>query len=235
MNTGKTSDANPFLAMLRSSRMATASETDENKPLDESTIKEMTGEGTITVRSLHKDPFQFHPQFKLWLATNHKPEIKGTDEGIWRRLMLIPFNAIFYNAEDPNAPIEGPFKDKDMLKKLTAEAKGILAWAVRGAVAWNKNGLQVPDEVKAATEDYRTEMDVLGSFLEENTERGERKKVSCSILYESYKQWCAEAGYYAISKNKFGRRLYERGVQKGSMPNGSKAYVGIALKQSAFG
>ena len=235
MNTGKTSDANPFLAMLRSSRMATASETDENKPLDESTIKEVTGERTITVRSLHKDPFQFRPQFKLWLATNHKPEIRGTDEGIWRRIMLIPFNAKFYNAEDPNAPIEGPFKDKDMLEKLEAEAKGILAWAVRGAVAWNKNGLQVPDEVREATEDYRTEMDVIGAFLEENTERGDRKKVACSILYENYKHWCTDAGCCAFSKSKFGRRLYERGIQKGTMPNGSKAYVWITLKQSAFG
>ncbi len=77
-------------------------------------------------------------------------------------------------------------------------------------------------------------MDVIGAFLEENTERGERKKVSCSILYENYKNWCTDAGYYAISKNKFGRRLYESGVQKGSMPNGSKAYVGIALKQKNF-
>lgn len=105
------------------SRMVTASETDENKPLDESMIKEVTGDGTITVRSLHKAPFEFHPQFKLWLATNHKPEIRGTDDGIWRRIMLIPFSAKFYNAEDPNAPIEGPFKDKDMLQKLKAEAK----------------------------------------------------------------------------------------------------------------
>lgn len=158
MNTGKSSDANPFIAMLRSSRMVTASETDENKPLDESMIKEVTGDGTITVRRLHKDPFEFHPQFKLWLATNHKLEIRGTDDGIWCRIMLIPFSAKFYNAEDPNAPIEGSFKDKDMLQKLKAEAKDIFAWAVRSAVNWNKNGLQVLDEVREATEDYRTEM-----------------------------------------------------------------------------
>lgn len=235
MNTGKNSDANPFLAMLRSSRMVTASETDENKPLDESMIKEVTGDSTITVRSLHKDPFEFHPQFKLWLATNHKPEIRGTDDGIWRRIMLIPFNAKFYNAEDPNAPIEGPFKDKEMLQKLKAEAKGIFAWAVRGAVAWNQGGLQVPDEVRAATEDYRTEMDVMGAFIEENTVRGIGKMIACSVLYENYKRWCTDAGCGAFSKNKFGRRLYERGVQKGVMPDGSKAYVGIALKQTSGG
>ncbi len=94
-------EATPFIAMLRSARFVSAAESGNDSTLDEALIKEVTGEKTITVRNLHLNPFSFSPQFKLWFATNHKPEIRVTDDGVWRRLMLIPFQTRFYDVDDP--------------------------------------------------------------------------------------------------------------------------------------
>ena len=231
METGKVTDANPFLAMLRSARFVTASETKSDRALDESLIKEATGDSVITARNLHQNPFQFSPQFKLWLATNHKPEIRGTDDGIWRRLMLIPFAVKFYDKTDADAPINGPFKDKMLMAKLKNELPGILAWAVKGCLDWLKQGLNPPDVVLEATREYRSEMDVLGTYLEENTIKSAGSCISCKELYEDYRKWCEENGNSPYSKNKFGRRLYERHITKGNTPRGEKAYVGIKLAQ----
>ena len=231
MVTGKVTDANPFLAMLRSARFVTASETKSDRALDESLIKEATGDSVITARNLHQNPFQFSPQFKLWLATNHKPEIRGTDDGIWRRLMLIPFAVKFYDKTDADAPINGPFKDKMLMAKLKNELPGILAWAVKGCLDWLKQGLNPPDVVLEATREYRSEMDVLGTYLEENTIKSVGSCISCKELYEDYRKWCEENGNSPYSKNKFGRRLYERHITKGNTPRGEKAYVGIKLAQ----
>ncbi len=231
MESGKVTDANPFLAMLRSARFVTASETKSDRALDESLIKEATGDSLITARNLHQNPFQFSPQFKLWLATNHKPEIRGTDDGIWRRLILIPFSAQFFDKTDPDAPVNGPFKDKMLMAKLKNELPGILAWAVKGCLDWQKQGLNPPEVVLDATREYRSEMDVLGTYLEENTIKSAGSCISCKELYEDYKKWCQEAGHGPYSKNKFGRRLYERHITKGSTPRGEKAYVGIKLAQ----
>ena len=224
------SEANPFLAMLRGARFVTASETKSDRLLDESLIKEATGDSFMTVRNLHQNPITFQPQFKLWLATNHKPEIRGTDEGIWRRLKLIPFTAQFYDPEDADAPIYGPFKDKMLLAKLKAELPGILTWAVQGCLEWQKEGLNPPQIVLNATNEYRSEMDVIGSYLEERTERLVGHILSCTDLYNNYKDWCENNGHFAMSKIKFSRRLYERGIEKGRTRTGDKGYSGITLK-----
>ena len=229
METGKVTDANPFLAMLRSARFVTASETKADRALDEGLIKEATGDSVITARNLHQNPFQFSPQFKLWLATNHKPEIRGTDDGIWRRLILIPFAAQFFDKNDPDAPVNGPFKDKLLMAKLKNELPGILAWAVRGCLDWQKQGLNPPEVVLEATREYRSEMDVLGNYLEDNTVKSVGSTIACKTLYENYQNWCKENGHGPYSKNKFGRRLYERHITKGTTPKGEKAYVGIRL------
>ena len=234
MESGRVTDANPFLAMLRSARFVTASETKADRALDESLIKEATGDTTITARNLHQNPFEFSPHFKLWLATNHKPEIRGTDDGIWRRLLLIPFEAKFYDRTDPDAPIDGPFKDKLLITKLKNELPGILAWAVKGCLEWQRQGLNPPDAVREATQEYRSEMDVLGSYLEENTIKSVGATVSCASLYENYKKWCQDAGHTPYSKNKLGRRLYERHITKGTTPRGEKAYCGIKLREESW-
>jgi P4 family phage/plasmid primase-like protien len=235
MESGRITDANPFIAMLRSARFVTASETKADRALDESLIKEATSDTTMTARNLHQNPFQFSPQFKLWLATNHKPEIRGTDDGIWRRLVLIPFNIQFYDKSDPDAPAEGPFKDKMLIAKLKNELPGILNWAIKGCLEWQRQGLNPPDIIREATQEYRTEMDVLGTYLEENTIRMLTATISCADLYENYKRWCQDAGHTPYSKNKLGRRLYERHISKGTTTKGEKAYVGIKLRETWTG
>lgn len=233
MERDRGSDANPFLAMLRGARFVTASETKTDRSLDEAVVKEATGDSFMTVRNLHQNPITFQPQFKLWLATNHKPEIRGTDEGIWRRLRLIPFKAQFFDESDPNAPEHGPFKDKMLMIKLKAELPGILAWAVRGCLDWQKYGLQPPESVQEATQEYRSEMDIIGTFLEECCDRRSDKTTSCNDVYGIYKKWCEDNGHYSLSKNKLGRRIYERGYEKARAYNGDKAYKGLEIKESA--
>src|SRR5262249_1677210 len=143
------------LAKLRGARFVTAIEVEEGKRLAESVVKHLTGGDTVTARFLFAEYFEFRPGFKLWLAANHKPVIKGTDYAIWRRIHLIPFSVQF----------EGEHKDTELAAKLLTELPGILAWAVRGCLAWQRDGLRPPEMVQAATEEYRKEMDVVGNFL----------------------------------------------------------------------
>lgn len=231
MERDRGSDASPFLAMLRGARFVTASETKADRSLDEAVVKEATGDSFITVRNLYQNPITFQPQFKLWLATNHKPEIRGTDEGIWRRLRLIPFKAQFFDEKDHNSHAPGPFKDKLLSIKLNSELPGILAWAVRGCLDWQKYGLQTPATIQQATQEYRSEMDIIGTFLEECCDLCPDHNTSCNEVYGIYKQWCEENGHYALSKNKLGRRIYERGFAKARSYKGDKAYQGIGIKQ----
>lgn len=121
----------------------------------------ITGGDTVTARFLFAEYFDFRPSFKLWLAANHKPVIRGTDYAIWRRIHLIPFSVQF----------EGENKDKELPAKLLAELPGILAWAVRGCLAWQREGLAPPEIVQAATEEYRKEMDQFGNWLAERCEQ----------------------------------------------------------------
>jgi putative DNA primase/helicase len=124
-----------------------AAETDEGKHLAEGLVKDLTGGDTIAARFLRAEWFDFRPEFKLWLATNHKPVIRGTDKGIWDRIRPIPFTV--------SIPEER--QDKELANKLMTELAGILAWAVRGCLEWQRTGLGVPEEVREATEGYRTE------------------------------------------------------------------------------
>ncbi|MBF6614955.1 MAG: bifunctional DNA primase/polymerase, partial [Chloroflexi bacterium] len=136
------------IARLKGARFVTASESEEGKRLAESLIKDLTGGDTISARFLNKEFFEFRPEGKIWLSTNHKPVIRGTDKGIWDRIKLVPFQVLITAAQ----------KDRDLVRKLAAEADGILAWAVRGCIEWLRDGLAAPYEVVSATEQYRGEM-----------------------------------------------------------------------------
>src|SRR4029077_16760638 len=131
-------------------------------------------------RFLYQEAFEFTPQFKLWLGTNHKPQITGTDEGIWRRVVEIPFAAFF--PED--------VRDEQMPEKLRAEGAGILRWMVQGALSWQKIGLAKPSVVRQATESYRDSEDVLKHYLQERTVLGKDFWVYDQELYSSYRNWC---------------------------------------------
>lgn len=190
------------LARLRGSRLVAASEAEGGKRLAEALIKEITGGDTISARFLHHEFFEFKPQFKIWLAANDKPIIKGTDHGIWRRIRLIPFTV-----KIPDEEI-----DKGLPEKLKAELPGILAWIVQGCLDWQKMGLGEPKEVKEATQEYREEMDMLADFITQKCLVGPAHEIPARKLYREYKSWAIEQGSEVLTETAFGRSLSGRGI-----------------------
>jgi putative DNA primase/helicase len=187
------------VARLKGSRFVTASEAEADQQLAEKLIKEMTGGDTMSARFLHKEFFEFKPTHKLFLGTNYKPEIKGTDHAIWRRIRLVPFNVtITENEQDPY-----------MLDKLCIESEGILAWAIRGCLLWNSERLGMPQAVKQAIEIYRSEMDVITQFVDDCCEKGTEFMVTSSDLYAAFKEWCEKNGESVVSIKKLNMRLKE--------------------------
>ena len=210
------------LARLFGSRFVAAVEVEAGRRLSEVVIKQLTGGDRITARFLHKEFFEFTPAFKLFLACNHKPVIYGTDVAIWRRIRLIPFNVTIPAKE----------QDKQLPHKLRAELAGILAWAVRGCLDWQHNGLTEPPEVVEATAAYQAEMDILAGFLDECCVLAPRAKVQASDLYKAYTHYCAQVGEQALTQQTFGRRLTERGLRR-DRSNKQWWYFGIGLRAPA--
>ena len=206
------------LARLKGARMVTAVEAEAGRALAEAVVKQATGGDTITARFLYHELFEFVPEFKLFLGTNHKPVIKGSDYGIWRRIRLLPFGVTIPPEE----------RDRDLIEKLKAELPGILAWMVRGCQEWQRVGLQEPKMVVAATENYRTEMDVLGDFLEDCCVQHANASVLATPLYTAYRIWAEDNGERISSKRSFGMRLSERGFQR-KKSNGIVVWLGIEL------
>ncbi|RPI97498.1 MAG: DNA primase, partial [Spirochaetales bacterium] len=144
------------IARLQSARLVSVSETQKGRALDENSIKLMSGNDRLTARFLHAEFFEFDPQFKILLYTNHKPRVSGDDPALWKRMRLIPFDYQITDAEK----IDG---FQDIL--ISEEAEGILAWAVEGCLKWQRDGLLNPDEVTRATEEYKGGEDTVGQFL----------------------------------------------------------------------
>lgn len=199
-----TGGANSDIARLKGARLVTSSEPNENAKLDEGLIKQLTGGDKITARKLYGDEFEFSPEFKLWLATNHKPIIRGTDEGIWRRIALIPFTVYI---EDKDVDLELPFK-------LKRESIGILNWMVDGALMWQKEGLEQPEVIKENTRVYREEMDVIESFLGDRAVKGPGYQEQASLIYKEYRNWAEENNQYAMNSTKFGREMEKKFKKK---------------------
>jgi P4 family phage/plasmid primase-like protien len=220
---------NNDVARLRGARFVTAVETGEGKRLAESKIKEMTGGDYITARFLFKENFDFKPEFKIFLATNHKPEIKGTDDGIWRRVRLIPFNVRFWNAQRGESGPPELRANKLLLEQLRAELPGILTWAVEGCLKWQRDGLTAPKAVLEATNKYREEEDVLGAFLKDCCVIGPKCHTTSKALNDVYAQWCEANGEKPISKIALAKKLQERGFipTKTSIARG---FQGVGLK-----
>jgi putative DNA primase/helicase len=216
--------ATPGLARLKGARFAATVETGEGGRLDEAVVKQATGGDLISARYLYGNYFEFKPSHKIWLATNHKPTVRGTDEGIWSRIKLIPFEVTIPEAE----------RDDKLAEKLAAEAEGILAWAIQGYVAWQRERLAVPEIVRRATQGYREAMDAIGSFIDEECVTGDEFEVAASELYAAYKEWAKLNEEYTYSQRRFGDALTERGYEVGKItsgPNkGRKLRKGIGLK-----
>jgi putative DNA primase/helicase len=207
-------------ADLYGKRGVFCNEVDEGQRLSESLVKELTGGDRIRARFMRQDFFEFSPTHHLWLAVNHKPTIRGTDTGIWRRIRLAPFLVSIPEEE----------QDKRLPEKLQRERPGILAWMVRGAMEWAEHGLGEPDEVRMATAAYRGEQDILATFLAERCEVNSLFQVKASSLYGDYAKWAEHAGEYVLSQRRFGQAIGERGFEK-HVSNGTW-YRGIGLRDT---
>lgn len=208
------------IARLVGARLVTAQEVDCGRRFSEALVKLLTGGDTVTARFLYGEFFEFRPQFKLFLAANHKPVIRGTDVAIWRRIQLIPFTVtIPPGRQDPQLPT-----------RLLRELPGILAWAVRGCLAWQTRGLDAPPQVVGATAEYKAEMDVLGQFLVERCAQGSRWATPAGDLYRAYAQWCERTGERPMSQRAFGMHLRERGFEPEKRA-GYRWWRGLRLKR----
>ena len=210
-NGGPTSD----IARLKGARFVTTSETAEGARINEGLLKQITGDGKVTASKKYENEFEFAPELKLWMGTNHKPIIRGTDLGIWRRLRLIPFTV-----QIPENKV-----DKRLKHKLRQEMPGILKWAVDGCLLWQREGLKAPAAVEAASKEYKGEMDVLAAFLDECTEQG--GEVNSGDLFRAYAAWAKDSTEYEMRAPTFGREMAKRFEKRRS--NGT-IYVGVSLR-----
>ena len=191
------------VADLEGARFVANAEVEKGKPFAEALIKQLTGSDPIRARKMRQDFYQFDPTHKLCIAANHRPIIKGNDEGIWRRVLRIPWKR----------KIPAAKKDPFLLKKLQAEAPGILYKLVEGCLAWQSKGLVPPEKVTLATNEYREEMDVLAEFMEDRCILGPSFTVVKKQLYTDYVEWCEEIKQRPQSYSLFNRQLSERDFQ----------------------
>jgi putative DNA primase/helicase len=200
-------------------RFVVCIEADEGRRIAEGLVKEMTGGDRMRARRMREDFWEFAPTHKLWLAANHKPTIRGTDYGIWRRVKLIPFTVT----------IPPERRDKTLPEQLAAERSGILNWALAGCAEWQKRGLADPPEVTAATDQYRQEQDVLGAFLDECCVVAANAQAPAGELYAAYRQWCEANGEDSVNQRNFGTRLTERGIGRTRRGDGRIVRTGVGL------
>lgn len=187
---GPTSD----IARLKGARFVNSAEPNEGVRLNEGLVKQLTGGDKVTASKKYENEFEFYPEFKLWMSTNHKPVIRGTDVGIWRRICLIPFTVCI-----PENKV-----DKNLKFKLHQELPGILKWAVDGCLMWQREGLEQPQAVKQATAEYRSEMDVISAFIEECCTIDPMGTERAKDVFSAYAKWAKENNEYEMKSTKFG-------------------------------
>jgi putative DNA primase/helicase len=226
------------LAGLFGMRLVVVSETHQGRRLNEALVKDLTGGEPIRARRMREDFWEFLPTHKTVLITNHRPRVAGTDEGIWRRLRLIPFTSTFWDPADPHKDAadlpESHRQDKRLGEKLAAEREGILGWLVKGCLDWQRDGLAVPQKVRVATTEYRGGEDMLAQWIEENCITGNTTlRAKASSLYAHFRSWYERSGEAELmSQTSFGTALSERGFERDKV-GGSIWRLGIALAQSA--
>jgi len=209
------------VADLQGSRFVVAVEVEEGKRMAEALVKQMTGGDKIKARFMHQNFFEFQPTHKLFLAANHRPIIHGTDDGIWRRIMLVPFTVTIPESK----------QDKRLLEKLRKELPGILAWAVKGCLKWQAEGLHVPVAVSSATSSYRSEMDTIETFLNDRCLKGNKHTVRSGRLYAAYTEWCDQNGErFKYNQKSLSRQLQDRGFESRRRSEGF-IWIGLGLKR----
>jgi putative DNA primase/helicase len=219
---------NEDIARLRGARLVTTSETEKTRRLAESLVKRLTGEDKITASYKHERTFEFTPRFKVWLAANHKPNVSGTDYGLWRRILLVPFHAKFLK---PGVELgDKQFRiDPNLKADLAKELSGILNWAIAGYQEWRRDGLNPPAVVRAASEEYREESDRIGAFLKEEMIEA-YIPATLAATYEAYRKWCEDGGMKPMSKRGLSSDLRARGIEVNKWGvNNDTSVIGWAL------
>ena len=218
-------NARSDLARLAGARLATVAEGAEGAKMDEAVIKQLTGEYAITVRKLYENEFEFTPVAKIWMTTNHEPVIPGTDDGIWRRIWMVPFSV----------QIPEEKCDPDIAEKLLAESPGILNWCLAGLERYYANGsrLTQPRKVSQATANLRTVSDTVGLFLATECAFEDGALLSRSAFREMFEKWCGEEGVRRVPSGKrVAEALRERKVTDGKKSHGERFWSGIRWKNA---
>lgn len=217
------------LAALRGRRFVIAIEAEQSKRLAEARVKTITGGEPVSCRFLYGEFFEMIPEFKVWLAVNHKPIIRGSDHGIWRRIHLIPFEVTFGSPAEIDAGIAQFPIDRKLDQKLTPEYAGIVNWLVEGFQMWAKEGLNPPACVQAATKEYKWENDTVAQWLEDRCQTGQSLQMSSSAGYGDFRAYLTETGEVerAIPSMKvWGIAMGEKGFQKKRTSTGN-VYLGV--------
>jgi putative DNA primase/helicase len=221
--TARSFDAHPTgTANLHGLRLAVLHESDAGRRLAEGTVKRLTGGDRVKARRMREDFWSFAPSHTFLMLTNHKPIVSGTDEGIWRRLRLVPFDVVIPLAE----------RDDELGERLHGEADAVLAWLVAGFHGWRANGLADPEPVTRATEAYRTESDMLGRFLDQRCLLGPHFTVRSAELFEAWSRWCAAEGEQAGTQTAFSTAMLNRGFDSKHTNRGTVWHgVGLAAEE----
>ncbi len=212
------------LAGLRGARFVASVETEQGRRWNESKVKAITGGDKVSARFMRQDFFEYFPQFKLLIAGNHKPSIRNVDEAMKRRLHLIPFTVT----------IPPERRDGKLTEKLFAERDGILAWAVEGCLAWQREGLLPPDCVVSATEEYFEAEDALGQWMDESCDLTPEAKVASSDLYANWREWAERAGEYVGSIKRFSELLVTRNFAPTRLHGGKRGFKGLAIRPKPY-
>jgi putative DNA primase/helicase len=212
-------DAHPTgVADLFGLRLAILHESDRGRRLAEGTVKRLTGGERLKARRMREDFWSFDPSHTFVMLTNHKPVISGTDEGIWRRIKLVPWDVV----------IPADERDEELGDRLALEADYILTWLVRGYQDWHEHGLGEPEQVIQATAEYRAESDALARFLEQRCLTGKHFRVQSSELFAAWQKWCAGEGEDPGSQTAFSTTLVNLGYDKHATNTG-KVWKGLGL------
>ncbi len=206
------------LAALRGSRLVKVSEFDDGERLAEATVKSLTGGDRIACRYLYGEYFEYTPQYKILLLGNYKPNIRGRDHGIWRRIHMVPFNITIPESE----------RDPKLMEKLSAELPGVLTWAVKGCLDWQEKGLCPPNEVKEEVNAYRQAEDVFIQWLDDCCIKDGGRSASASALLQSFNDY---SDWEKISSKKLGQLLGEAGFIKDK--SGTIVWRGVCLKDNS--
>ncbi len=224
------------MAALKGRRFVIAIEAEANKKLAEARVKTITGGDSISCRFLYGEFFEYNPTYKVWLAVNHKPLVRGADHGIWRRLHLIPFNAKFvhsYEAQEGDKIL-----DKELENKLLKEASGIFNWLIEGFRLWREEGLNPPKKIVDATEMYKSENDSTARWLNEMTIHDNEAAVEAADAYLSFKTYLQNQGEqtrYIPNMTYWGHRMSEKGYKRTKNSKGRTVYTGFRLVEQVIG